>query len=230
MMMFAIVFGLSMDYEVFLLSRIKEEWTSAPATTATSVADGLAKTARVITAAAAIMVFVFGSFLLESEPRHQAVRPRPGQRRAPRRHRRPHAAGAGHDGAAGRPELVAAAAGSTASCPNIDVEGSHRRSTTKMPPPVAGAASPVAALHNRAAAPPLASAAASLGLLVTALHNRCCSETAAALRRPGSLAIASPASAALPPAPGRCAPQPVLLRRRPPHCGGPHLRSRPEAG
>ncbi|HKA02741.1 MAG TPA: MMPL family transporter [Acidimicrobiales bacterium] len=66
MMMFAIVFGLSMDYEVFLLSRIKEEWDRT-GNNARAVADGLARTARVITAAAAIMVFVFGSFLLESE-------------------------------------------------------------------------------------------------------------------------------------------------------------------
>jgi putative drug exporter of the RND superfamily len=66
MMMFAIVFGLSMDYEVFLLSRVKEEWerTGDPVN---SVADGLAATARVITAAAAIMIVVFGSFLLEDD-------------------------------------------------------------------------------------------------------------------------------------------------------------------
>jgi RND superfamily putative drug exporter len=64
MMMFAVVFGLSMDYEVFLLSRIKEEYerTGDPVE---SVADGLAATARVITAAAAIMAVVFGSFVLE---------------------------------------------------------------------------------------------------------------------------------------------------------------------
>jgi len=64
MMMFAIVFGLSMDYEVFLLSRVREEYnkTGDPVT---SVADGLAATARVITAAAAIMVVVFGSFVFE---------------------------------------------------------------------------------------------------------------------------------------------------------------------
>ena len=65
MMMFAIVFGLSMDYEVFLLSRIKEEYDRTGVND-TAVADGLAHTARVITAAAAIMVFVFGSFLLDS--------------------------------------------------------------------------------------------------------------------------------------------------------------------
>ena len=64
MMLFAIVFGLSMDYEVFLLSRIKEEWDRT-GDSRESVADGLAATARIITVAAAIMVVVFGSFLLE---------------------------------------------------------------------------------------------------------------------------------------------------------------------
>jgi RND superfamily putative drug exporter len=66
MMFFAIVFGLSMDYEVFLLSRIKEEYHRS-GDSHTSVANGLAATARVITAAAAIMVFVFGAFLLEND-------------------------------------------------------------------------------------------------------------------------------------------------------------------
>ena len=66
MMLFAIVFGLSMDYEVFLLSRVREEWRRT-GDSRTSVADGLAATAKVITAAAAIMVFVFGSFILEQD-------------------------------------------------------------------------------------------------------------------------------------------------------------------
>jgi len=66
MMLFAIVFGLSMDYEVFLLSRIKEEFEKT-GDAVNSVADGLASTARVISAAAAIMVVVFGSFLLEDD-------------------------------------------------------------------------------------------------------------------------------------------------------------------
>jgi RND superfamily putative drug exporter len=66
MMMFAVVFGLSMDYEVFLLSRIKEEYDLSGDAVG-SVADGLAATARVITAAAAIMVVVFGSFVFESD-------------------------------------------------------------------------------------------------------------------------------------------------------------------
>ena len=63
MFLFAIVFGLSMDYEVFLLSRIKEEFNRTGDNT-TAVADGVAATARVITAAALIMVCVFGAFVL----------------------------------------------------------------------------------------------------------------------------------------------------------------------
>jgi len=63
MMLFAIVFGLSMDYEVFLLSRMKEEFDRT-GDNASAVADGLAVTARVITAAALIMVCVFSAFVL----------------------------------------------------------------------------------------------------------------------------------------------------------------------
>jgi RND superfamily putative drug exporter len=66
MILFAIVFGLSMDYEVFLLSRVREEYARTN-DAVESVADGLAATARVITAAAAIMVVVFGSFVLEDD-------------------------------------------------------------------------------------------------------------------------------------------------------------------
>ncbi|MBA3288632.1 MAG: MMPL family transporter [Acidimicrobiia bacterium] len=66
LMLFAIVFGLSMDYEVFLLSRVREEYDKT-GDSAGAVADGLAATARVITAAAAIMVVVFGSFMLEDD-------------------------------------------------------------------------------------------------------------------------------------------------------------------
>jgi RND superfamily putative drug exporter len=66
-MMFAILFGLSMDYEVFLLSRVREEYLRT-GRTSDAVADGLAKTARVITAAAAIMVVVFLAFVSSTEP------------------------------------------------------------------------------------------------------------------------------------------------------------------
>ncbi len=60
---FAIVFGLSMDYEVFLVSRVHEEWTARGDASA-AVSEGLARTGRVITAAAAVMVAVFGAFAI----------------------------------------------------------------------------------------------------------------------------------------------------------------------
>ena len=62
-LMFAVVFGLSMDYEVFLISRVREEWIRTRNAT-TAVADGIAYTGRVISAAAAIMICVFLSFVL----------------------------------------------------------------------------------------------------------------------------------------------------------------------
>ncbi|MDX6642128.1 MAG: putative drug exporter of the superfamily, partial [Solirubrobacteraceae bacterium] len=62
-MAFAIVFGLSMDYEVFLISRVHEEWKSRGNASA-AVREGLAHTGRVISAAAAVMVAVFGAFAL----------------------------------------------------------------------------------------------------------------------------------------------------------------------
>jgi putative drug exporter of the RND superfamily len=66
--MFVVLFGLSMDYEVFLLSRIREEWLRTHENS-TAVADGLAVTGRIITAAAAIMFCVFGSFVIK-DPLH----------------------------------------------------------------------------------------------------------------------------------------------------------------
>jgi len=65
--MFAVLFGLSMDYEVFLVSQI-EEHVHAGEDNQTSVVSGLLTSARVITAAALIMVFVFGSFVLNGDP------------------------------------------------------------------------------------------------------------------------------------------------------------------
>jgi len=65
--MFAILFGLSMDYEVFLVSQI-EEHVRAGENNKQSVVSGLVTSARVITAAALIMVFVFGSFVLNGDP------------------------------------------------------------------------------------------------------------------------------------------------------------------
>jgi putative drug exporter of the RND superfamily len=63
LLMFAILFGLSMDYEVFLLTQIQEHYKES-GDTRKAVVDGLASTGRVITSAALIMVFVFSSFVL----------------------------------------------------------------------------------------------------------------------------------------------------------------------
>ncbi|MET8603292.1 MMPL family transporter [Streptomyces rubiginosohelvolus] len=65
-LIFAIVFGLSMDYEVFLVSRIHEEWIRTK-DHSLAVREGVASTGKVITAAAAIMMFVFGAFVLSSD-------------------------------------------------------------------------------------------------------------------------------------------------------------------
>jgi RND superfamily putative drug exporter len=62
-MIFAIVFGLSMDYEVFLISRIHEEWERTKDHSLV-VREGLAATGKVITAAAAMMIVVFAAFVL----------------------------------------------------------------------------------------------------------------------------------------------------------------------
>ncbi len=67
MFMFAVLFGLSMDYEVFLLSRVREEYL-ATGDNDTSVINGIASTARVITSAALIMISVFGGFIFGNDP------------------------------------------------------------------------------------------------------------------------------------------------------------------
>jgi putative drug exporter of the RND superfamily len=66
MIMFAILFGLSMDYEVFLLSRVREEYLRS-GDSHHSVVEGLTATARVITSAALIMISVFGAFVLTDD-------------------------------------------------------------------------------------------------------------------------------------------------------------------
>ncbi|MFD5900743.1 MMPL family transporter [Streptomyces microflavus] len=65
-LIFAIVFGLSMDYEVFLISRIHEEWERTK-DHSLAVREGLATTGKVITAAGAIMIVVFGAFMLSTD-------------------------------------------------------------------------------------------------------------------------------------------------------------------
>jgi RND superfamily putative drug exporter len=67
LMMFAILFGLSMDYEVFLMSHVRERWQATGHPHA-AVIEGLAGTARIITSAALIMVSVFCAFLINGDP------------------------------------------------------------------------------------------------------------------------------------------------------------------
>jgi RND superfamily putative drug exporter len=67
MMLFAILFGLSMDYEVFLLSRVREEYLHRRDNDA-AVVEGISATARVITSAALIMISVFAAFVLGDDP------------------------------------------------------------------------------------------------------------------------------------------------------------------
>ena len=104
--LFVVLFGLSMDYEVFLLSRIREEWLRTHENS-TAVADGLAITGRIITAAAAIMFCVFASFVIK-DPLHILKVFGLGLATAVlrRRHAGPHGAGAVDHGAARAGELV----------------------------------------------------------------------------------------------------------------------------
>jgi putative drug exporter of the RND superfamily len=66
-MLFAILFGLSMDYQVFLVSRMHEEYIKSGGDNRIAVRNGLAATGKTITAAALIMILVFGSFILGGE-------------------------------------------------------------------------------------------------------------------------------------------------------------------
>jgi RND superfamily putative drug exporter len=67
LLMFAILFGLSMDYEVFLMTQMQDHYKES-GDARTAVVEGLASTGRVITSAALIMVFVFASFILDGDP------------------------------------------------------------------------------------------------------------------------------------------------------------------
>ena len=107
-MIFAIVFGLSIDYAVFLLSRMRERY-EADGDNAAAVHFGLEKTARVITGAAVIMLAVFVVFAGALDRDGEPTRGRPHRRGRARRHRGADRPAAGADAAARRPRLVAAA-------------------------------------------------------------------------------------------------------------------------
>ena len=120
-MMFAILFGLSMDYEVFLISRIREEYLK-DGDTRRAVADGLAKTARVITAAAAIMVVVFLAFVAAPDVFLKLFGIGLAVGDLPRRHRRADGARAGGDAAARRAATGGSRTGWSGILPRLDVE------------------------------------------------------------------------------------------------------------
>ena len=115
--MLAILFGLSMDYQVFLVSRMHEEWARSR-DNRRAVRAGQAGTARVITAAAAIMICVFVAFSLIGQRRGRRVRHRPGGRGRARRVHPAYGAGAGRDAPVRQGQLVAARlAGPAAAAP-----------------------------------------------------------------------------------------------------------------
>ena len=159
-MMFAILFGLSMDYEVFLISRIREEYLK-DGDTRRAVADGLAKTARVITAAAAIMVVVFLAFLaapdvflklfgigLASAIFLDATARADGAR-------------AGRDAAARRPQLV------DPELARADPAAARRRGWSAPRPraPLRPNLNPTGVGPKRARAPPIAGLSSSVGVI-----------------------------------------------------------------
>ena len=106
-LMFCIAFGLSMDYEVFLLSRIKEEHDQG-SETVRSVAMGLERTGRIVTAAAVLIAVVFLAFATGRGVVHEDVRHRPHAGRARRRVPDPLHAGPGVHAPGGRRQLVGA--------------------------------------------------------------------------------------------------------------------------
>ena len=104
---FAFLFGLSMDYEVFILVRMREAYDDT-GSTAQAVVTGLGRTGRLVTSAALILFFAFAALGFLARHRHQGARDRPRRRHPHRRHPGPRVARAG-SGQPVRPlELVAA--------------------------------------------------------------------------------------------------------------------------
>ena len=151
-MLFAIVFGLSMDYEVFLISRIHERWVHTREHSR-AVAEGLALTGRVVTAAAAIMVCVFLSFVLGEDRVIKEFGVALVERRVPRRGGDPLPAAAGGPAARGPGARGRCRSGSRRRMPRINIEGSEL-----LPQPAAGASgrAPVPAGAARSRSPGVA--------------------------------------------------------------------------
>ena len=106
MFLFVILFGLSMDYHVFILSRIREALRSRPQPPRTPSSTASARTAGVVTGASIVMVGVFSVFAILPLPRPEGDGDRPRRRDPDRRHHRPRGAPARVDDAARGPELV----------------------------------------------------------------------------------------------------------------------------
>ena len=137
LLMFAILFGLSMDYEVFLVTQMQEHYLES-GDAKEAVVDGLAATGRVITSAALDHGLRLRELRPQRRPDRQGVRRRPGGRDRHRRDRRPLPARARRDGAARRAQLVDAARGSTASCRGSASRGRGSSTTSRVnrPPPL----------------------------------------------------------------------------------------------
>ena len=143
-LMFPILFGLSMDYKVFLVSRIYEEWHRRR-DNCEAVTHGLAATGRTITAAAAIMVLVFGAFVLGGERMIKLFGDRPRRRGAARRRDRAGGAGPGGDDDPRRPATgssrISWIAGSRSSTSRARAPNDRRGTITlagPIPEPAAG--------------------------------------------------------------------------------------------
>ena len=108
-LLIGILFGLAMDYEVFLVSRMRERFVHT-GDAKDAVVTGYAQSGRVVTAAATIMMVVFGAYILSRRPDHQVDRPLARVRHPRRRVPRPAHARAGRDGAARPARLVDAQA------------------------------------------------------------------------------------------------------------------------
>ena len=134
MMLFAIVFGLSMDYEVFLLSRVREAYFRT-GKAIDSVADGLASTAQLIHRRRRDHGRRLRQLRVRGLPHAEDVRPRPRGRGGARRDGCANAAGPGDDGAAGRAQLVAAglARSRPAAADRRGVDAAGRRRTANRP-------------------------------------------------------------------------------------------------
>ena len=124
-MLFAILFGLSMDYNVFLLSRIHEAYNEGDGPRE-SVIHGMGRIGKVVVFAGLIMAAVFLSFVTQRRPHRQDVRPRPRPRDPDRRADRPHGHRTRGGDAARRPRLVAARPGWTACSRTSRSKGARR--------------------------------------------------------------------------------------------------------